>query len=102
MEEVHQLDEHSFRRRKNFYQRHDPFTELNEQEFRHKYRMKKSSFRRLLDILRTQLEETHDPRATPPHMQLLIALRFYAVDTFHYVTGDLMGFSAGHVCKIVA
>ena len=98
------IDDHSSHRsrQRNFYERRDPLNEYNEQEFRRDFRMTKASFCRLLDIVSPLLNESSDPRATSAEIQLLIALRFYAVDTFHYVSGELLGFSAGHVCTVVA
>ena len=98
------IDDHSSHgsRQRNFYERRDPLNEYNEQEFRRDFRMTKASFCRLLDIVSPLINESSDPRATSVEMQLLIALRFYAVDTFHYVSGELLGFPAGHVCTVVA
>lgn len=102
MDEVHLIDDiERLCRRKNYYQKHDPFESLSDEEFRHRYRMTKQSFCRLLSLIEEKIS-SDDPRSTPPHMQLLLALRFYAAGNFHYTTGDLLGYSAGHVCKIIA
>ena len=101
LDDIDEIEEQSTRRRRYFYERRDPLNEYNDQEFR-RDRMTKQSFCRLLEIVSPLLPQTNDPRATSPEMQLLIALRFYAVDTFHYISGELLGYSAGHVCKIVA
>jgi hypothetical protein len=90
MEDIHLLEEvdstPSSCRQINFYSKRDPIVEYNDQQFRRTFRMSKESFCRLHEIVSPLLPRTPDPRATSTEMQLLIALRFYAVDTFHYVT----------------
>ena len=49
------------------------------------------------------LHHSRDGRGnpTPAHIKLLIALRFYATGTFHYVSAELNGYSQSLVCCIV-
>ena len=48
-------------------------------------------------------EESHTNRGRPTSVgrQLLIALRFYAIGTFHDVTGQMAGFSKSHISVII-
>lgn len=110
MEEVHLFDslpdDNSFRRRKvnkYYYRKYDPLQEHNEKEFRAKYRMTKESFRRLNDVVQPLLPDMLDNRgnASTPTTKLLIALRFYATGSFYYFNGEVVGYSASHVCTVV-
>lgn len=106
MEEVHLLDFElpAHPRRKYFYRKYDPLIEHNDKEFRAKYRMTKRSFRRLNEIISPLLPEADDARGrkpTSPEMKLLMTLRFYATGTFHYLNGEVVGYSAIHVCTVV-
>lgn len=91
-------------RNKQFYSHHDPLNDLPDDQFRRKYRMSKESFLKLLELVGDNIRDSTDSRGKPTSAcrQLLIALRFYAVGTFHDVTGEMAGHSAGHVSNIIA
>ena len=91
-----------FARRRLRYWKDDPLETADADEFRRDYRMKKDTFAELLHLVKEQLspaDATGDP--TPPHLKLLVALRFYAIGSYHYATGKMQGFSPSHVCQIV-
>ena len=109
MEEVHHsdflFDPTTRKRNKYYYHKYDPVKEHNDKEFRAKYRMTKRSFSRLNQIvspLLPQATDTRGRRGTSPETKLLIALRFYATGSFHYFNGEVVGFSASHVCNVVS
>lgn len=108
MEEVHLLDDDSSpgsKRTRSMYHYHkfDPLLEFNDKEFRSKLRMTKQSIRRLDQVLAPLLPDADDGRGNPcpSAMKLMIALRFYATGSFHYFNGEVIGFSASHVCNSV-
>lgn len=90
------------KRRRFYYDRHDPLTVTNRQEFRRDYRMKRKTFRRLHALVAQDLAAA-DGRGNPTSTEhkLLVALRFYATGSFHYMTGKAQGYSPSHVCEIV-
>jgi len=54
--------------------------------------------------LETKLEKNQIPIEEDqplPGRQLLIALRLYAVGTFHDVTGEMAGYSKSHISVII-
>ena len=89
--------------RSNFYSQVDPLEDFSDQQFKQKYRMSKESFNKLLTIIGDQIREETDNRGRPTSAgrQLLIALRFYAVGTFHDVNGEMAGYSKSHISVIV-
>ena len=63
--------------------RKDPFQVYNEAEFRYRYRFSKQTTLELIDILSPTLARHTTRRdALPVHLQVLTALRFYAVGEF--------------------
>ena len=87
--------------RDNFYSQVDPLEDFTDDQFKQKYRMTKASFNKLLSIIGDKIREESDTnrgRPTSAGRQLLIALRFYAVGTFHDVTGEMAGYSKSHIC----
>lgn len=105
MDEVHLLDSQAplLARNKYFYRTFDPVSEYNDKEFRERFRMSKQTFGRLHGVVSPLLHQSLDGRGspTPTHVKLLVALRFYATGSFHYVTGELNGYSPATVCRIV-
>ena len=59
----------------------NPLDCLQEEDFRKRYRMSKRSFMKLLSIV---IPEDHEYRGgkIPRHLELLVALRFYATGSF--------------------
>ena len=110
MEDMHVLDHFDFglvsqqHHRRNHYNSVDPFLDMTDTQFKRKYRMSKESFQKLFSLLDNKLVASTNTRDKPTstRRQLLIALRFYAVGTFHDVTGEMAGHSKSHVSDIVA
>ena len=89
------------RQRIRFFKK-DPFLYASEREFRRHFRMTKASFSRLLDLVTDDLSPANARGLpTPAHIKLLVALRYYAVGSFHYITGKVHGCSPAHVCQVV-
>lgn len=80
----------------------DHFDALDEEKFRRRYRMSKTSFEKLLQMIENGIkwvDHRNDP--TPNHIQLQVALRFYATGSFQQVSGDLVGLSQPTISRIV-
>jgi hypothetical protein len=104
MDDLDMIDESvTVCRRRNFYATRDPFTELTDYQFRSKFRMNKSSFLLLHDVVKDKLRQAVDDRGHPSSTmtQLLVALRFYATGSFQDVMGDGIGISQSHTSVIV-
>ena len=88
---------------KNHYVFHDPLEDLPDYQFKKKYRMSKEAFLKLLSMTEKSIRESTETRGRPTSAsrQLLITLRFYAVGTFHDVTGEMIGHSRSHVSVII-
>lgn len=80
----------------------DHLLQLDEDQFRRRYRMSKASFMQLLNLIIEELNWANNRNhPTPPHIQLQVALRFYATGSFQLVQGDLLGLSQPTVSRIV-
>jgi len=90
------------RRQRIIRERKDPISDYDEYDFKRRFRMKKSSFYKLLGIIENELEfvsERNNP--VPPALQLLTTLRFFACGSFQQVCGDLTGISQPTVSRII-
>ena len=82
----------ALRRERIFRDRFDPLDIYSEQEFRDRYRFTKATFRHILEMINDGLDrKTRRNNPVPAHIQLLLALRYYATDNFQRVSGDLLG-----------
>lgn len=80
----------------------NPFEEYNEEEFYRRYRLNKSTVRWLSDeIFDFDDRVTATSRRIPDHVQLLLALRYYACGSFQSVVGDTMGFSQATIWRAI-
>ncbi|XP_015379127.1 PREDICTED: uncharacterized protein LOC107173208 [Diuraphis noxia] len=69
--------------------RYDPLVEYDDADFVRRFRLSKDSFSEVLFSIRDQiLHKTSRSYALPPHLQLLITLRFYTTGAFQAVFGD--------------
>ncbi|KAJ3655329.1 hypothetical protein Zmor_014464 [Zophobas morio] len=85
-----------------FRPRINTFAEFSEKEFIKRYRLKKHTFRYVLDLIKEDLRlQTYNSNNISPEMQLLIALRFFAKASYQTETGDLHGVSQASVSRIV-
>lgn len=77
-------------------------SEFTDIEFRKRFRMSKQVFQELLHEIGPNLQRD-DQRGYPvaPELQLMIALRFYAMGCTQTVTGDLVGVSQSTVCRTI-
>ncbi len=91
------------RRERVFRDRTNPLEYLDEDEFRHTYRLKRDSVLFLTDLLINDLERvTARSQPLAPALQVCACLRFLATGTFHQVIGDTyLGISRASVCRSV-
>ena len=81
----------------------EPLTFYNDEEFLHRYRMTKLAFNKFFSMVIDDIGMDHCiGLPTPPQLQLLITLRYYATGSFQMVGGDLVGVSQPTVSRIVS
>ncbi|XP_018359328.1 PREDICTED: putative nuclease HARBI1 [Trachymyrmex cornetzi] len=86
-------DEEQFRRRSKFKQRINYFDELDDIEFKMRFRLNKQSVLLILEEIRQVLEfVTNRNNAISPMEQLLLTLRMYATGSFLITMGDFSDF----------
>ena len=77
------VDVHEPRRPRVFHDRSNPLTELDDDDFRIRYRLTKTSFVDLLEAIEPELRNvTESHGGLLPIHQLIVTLRFYASGSF--------------------
>lgn len=72
-------------------------------DFIFRFRISKATFHRVLEMVKPDLDyENPRSRYILPNVQLLIALRFYALGSTQLAVGDFSGVSITSVCRIIA
>lgn len=90
------------RKKKCKKERKSDYDELDDNKFLKRYRITKSSFAVLLEMIEPKIKcKTHLNNAITPKEQLLIALRFYAENSFQTTIGDLIGVSQASVHRAI-
>ncbi|CAI6361194.1 unnamed protein product [Macrosiphum euphorbiae] len=90
------------RKIKTFNPRIDYFNLLDENEFIRRFRLKKSTFDKVLNEIVDQIKNSTDRNnSIDPIIQLLVTLRFYATGNFLITVGDFGGISVASAGKIV-
>ncbi|XP_060855453.1 putative nuclease HARBI1 [Metopolophium dirhodum] len=89
-------------RPRSFRDRSNPFTEYDDTDFKQRFRLSKTMFIELLDMVQDHLcQNTQCSMSLSPILQLLIALRYYATGVFQAVLGDHIRIHKSTVCRIV-
>ena len=100
-----QLRNHANRRNiciRHLRDRFNPLEEYHNEDFRLRFRLRKDSVIDLVKNLEKDLQhQTRRRLPLTPMQQVLIALRFYATETFQRVIGDLFGVSAFAACTAI-
>lgn len=95
-------DDENTRRRNLFEDRYNPFDELNDSNFRKRFRLSKDSILNLLEILEPSLAPANNKNnPIPALIQILITLRFYATGSFQLSIADYFKVSQPTVSRIV-
>ncbi|XP_050710739.1 uncharacterized protein LOC126995293 [Eriocheir sinensis] len=83
--------------------RQNPFTCLSEEDFIDRYHLSPACTLQLLENVQPKLPRARDGRgcSVPGHLQLLVALRFFASGNFQLTMADCLEMSAFSVCKFV-
>ena len=89
-------------RRRIYHERVNPLDQWDDSDFKKRFRMRKSSFHKLLGLIENELTFISN-RNNPvsPSLQLLIAIRYYACGTFQQVCGDLVRISQPTMSRVV-
>ncbi|XP_045456074.1 putative nuclease HARBI1 [Melitaea cinxia] len=106
MQALHSLDvieaievENSTRRRKVYKSRSDPFS-LNDEDFRKRYRFKKSTATYIIDLVRDDLNLDRRGSGTSPEIQVLTAIRCWGRREVQEDAGDHHGLSQATTSRI--
>uniref|UniRef100_A0A1A9VTU8 DDE Tnp4 domain-containing protein n=1 Tax=Glossina austeni TaxID=7395 RepID=A0A1A9VTU8_GLOAU len=95
---------YSVRKLKGRGRRFNPLQDLEENEFRHSYRYSKENMRRLIEMVRDDLEvETHSElrkNQVPVDKQIMVAVRYWGMTEHPDVTARLHGVSLRTLMKI--
>jgi len=87
------LQRNSLKRQRKFRDRENPF-DLKDSVLLQKYRFPMHVLISLTDKMKPFLMRmTLRSNSIPPHLQILIALRFFASESFQNVTGDVVNIS---------
>lgn len=80
----------------------NPFEFYDEGEFQQRFRFRKDTVIDLIEMLRNDIHPaSRKGGAIPSHLQVLLALRFYATGQFQRVSGDLIGVDVSTASRIV-
>ena len=104
LEIIEGLERASFRRQRIFRDRTDPFDELDDIEFRKRYRFSKNTTKYILKEIENDEDLcrlTRRNQSLPSHFQLLLALRYYATGGYQLTVGDTCNLHQTTVSKIV-
>lgn len=94
-------EENNQHRIKTFKQRKNPF-DLQDEEFRYKYRFSKRTVNKIVDMLKPELTLNQRGKGTSTHLQVLTALRCWGRREVQDDAGDLHGLSQPTVSRICA
>lgn len=98
---LNRMRKHSLRKQRQFRERDNPL-ELEDNVLLQKYRFPRHVIFSLIEKLKPFIErKTLRNKAIPPHLQVLVALRFFASGSFQNVTGDVINISQASVSRIV-
>jgi hypothetical protein len=95
------LERNSMRKQRKFRDRENPF-DFEDNILLLKYRFPRHALMAIIEKFRPFLtRKTLRSNAIPVHLQVLVALRFYASGSFQHVTGDVVNISQSSVCRVV-
>ena len=96
------LQRRQLRRQRFFRDREIPFDLYGEEEFRKRFRFGKHNARYIIDLIADDVRQaTSRNKALPPHMQVLLALRFYGNGAFQITVGDHLKIDQATVSRVL-
>lgn len=103
VEEINRINSiTNIRRGVTIRDRNNPFSNLDEEEFRRRYRFSKETVLNLISKLHSDIQSnTEQSTDIPPYLQILSSLRFFATGQFQLSTGDLIGISQSSISRII-
>ena len=78
----------SMARQRVFRDLNDPLDCYDDLELVQRFRFSRSSISKITDLIDVHLNFTQRSRAAPPHLQVCVALQFFASGTFQIICGD--------------
>ena len=82
----------ALKRERIFKNRIDPLEIYSDFEFKSRFRLNKTSFQKLAELLRDRSERpTERSQSLPVDLQVAAALRFYATGAYQTFVGDSLG-----------
>ena len=90
------------RRARIFWERVNFLEDYNDEEFRRRFRFRKSSFRSICEVIQDDiLHPTNRNHSLSPETQLMVALRYLATGDKFRTIGDSMGIDISSVSRCV-
>ena len=93
--------EESLARERVFRDRNDPLEFYNDLELVQRFRFSRSAILRITEFIFYRLNSTDRSHATHPHVQVCVALQFFASGTFQIICGDGVHVSQPSACRYI-
>lgn len=85
-----------------FRDRLNPLDLYDDYDFKIRFRFTKQNVNEILTLISNDLQMDSRGYSVPPHLQLLLTLRFFATGAFHRLLGDTFHVSAPCACCIIS
>ena len=79
----------------------DPLDCYDDLELVQRFRFTRSSISRITELIAHRLNFTDRSHAAPPHLQVCVALQFFASGTFQIICGDGVNVSQSSVSRFI-
>lgn len=96
-----QLIRRGMNKQRIFRDRPNPYDTYSPVEFRQRYRFSKQSMKYITDIVRDKIKGAERSNGVSAEFQVLIAVKYFATNSFQQVVGDISGLTNASVCRIV-
>ena len=93
--------EESLARERVFRDRNDPLEFYNDLELVQRFRFSRSAILRITEFIFDRLNSTDRSHAAHPHVQVCVALQFFASGTFQIICGDGVHVSQPSACRYI-
>ena len=93
--------EESLARERVFRDRSDPLEFYDDLELMQRYRFSRSAILGITEIIVDHLNSTDRSHAAHPHVQVCVALQFFASGTFQIICGDGVHVSQPSACRYI-
>ena len=91
----------SMARQRVFRDRTDPLDCYDDLELVQRFRFSRSSISKITELISDRLNFTQRSQAVLPHLQVCVALQFFASGTFQIICGDGVNVSQSSACRYI-